>query len=104
MTGKPFMSPLVFPHRLNHGIKKKVSHLETRYEITRILASRPGAIVISVFPRNAPVNRDSRNRVMAYAQNNCQLVAVETAYEVGRKDLISIYGNCDTKGAPDPAP
>lgn len=104
MTGKPFLSPLVFPHHLNHGIEKNVSHLTTSDEVTRILASKPSVIVVSVFPRNKPVNKGSRNRIMAYAQNNCQLVAVEVAHAVGRKDLISIYGDCDTTGAPDLLP
>ena len=96
-------TPLAFPHHLNHWIERDVSQFNTLQEVQRVLNNRPGAVAMGVFPKNIPANGEARSIVKAYVQNNCQVVDVQTAYEVGRKELIAIWGDCH-EGAPDLAP
>ena len=94
LTGKPFLSPLVFPHHLNHAIEKDVSHLNTHAEVERILNNRPGVIVLSRYPHNRPVNEDSRRMVLTWARAHCP--AVEVIDLVSQHDHVPmvLYGRC----------
>lgn len=94
LTGKPFLSPLVFPHHLNHQIENNVSHLDTHAEIDRILATRPGAVVMERFPRNQPVNVGSRKRVLAYVRQNCRSRDVVALREGQYSFPVVIFGEC----------
>lgn len=96
-------TPLTFPHHLNHLIEKNVSSLVTLQEVKRIIGNKPGVVAMGVFPKNFPVNRETRDIVAAYVQNNCEVVEVQTAYEIDRKELVAIWGNCK-EGAPDLIP
>ena len=94
LADKRFLSPLVFPHHLNHQIENNVSHLDTHAEIDRILRNRPGVIAIARYPRSHPVNDYSRTRVLAYSRENCAFQ--EVFYPSGEDDLIPIviFGDC----------
>ena len=99
LTGKPFLSPLVFPHHLNHAIEADVSHLQTGAEIDRILAKRPGVVVMAVLPSNRPVNADSRAKVLAYVRGGCRLAGVVNLAEGPFAKPIAVFGDCRKSGA-----
>jgi hypothetical protein len=94
LSGKRFLSPLVFPHHLNHAIENNVSHLTTNAEIDRIIAARPGVIVMSDFPRNSPVNAHSRSRVLTYARAHCVKSGVVELREGAGRIPTVIFGDC----------
>jgi len=96
LTGERFLSPLVFPHHLNHAIEEDVSHLDTSEEIDRILANRPGVIVMSRYPRNKPVNPYSRSRVLDYARRNCSYTETVGLHEERLVVPTVIFGECGT--------
>lgn len=94
LTGERFLSPLVFPHHLNHAIEADVSHLRTAAEIDRILAKRPGVVVMAVQPSNRPVNAYSRTRMLDYVHRNCRLAGVVDLTEGQFKTPIAVFGDC----------
>lgn len=100
LSGKHPLTPLAFPHHLNHWIERNVSSLDTFEETRRILRSRPGVIVMSATPSNSPANGDSRLLVESYAFNNCSIVELDSSHEINHGELIAIYGDC-REGAPD---
>lgn len=99
LTGKSFLSPLVFPHHLNHAIEADVSHLRTGAEIDRILARRPGVVVMAVLPSNRPVNADSRAKVLAYVRSACRLAGVVNLAEGPFATPIAVFGDCRKSAA-----
>jgi len=68
LTNRPFLSPLVFPHHLNFALERNVSHLDTDAEVDRILARRPGAVVMTLAPLSLPANIYAWVRVRAYVR------------------------------------
>ena len=97
LTGKPFLSPLVFPHHLNHEAERDLSHLRTSEAMDRILAERPGAIATVLYPRNFPVNRDSYDKIRMYAAQNCRVVGIVKLPEQGPPSELVIFGDCNIK-------
>lgn len=93
-TGQPFITPLVFPTHLSQLIEKDVSHLSTLDETRRVLALKPGALVVAVKVRNSPGNLETRKLVMAYAGRNCRLIKVVDVPERLRSDFIAVWGDC----------
>ncbi|MBU6267256.1 MAG: hypothetical protein KGN34_06935 [Sphingomonadales bacterium] len=94
MTGRPFPSPLVFPHHLNQLIERNVSHLDTDAEVARVLARHPGAVVTTLAPRNFPVNRRTWDAVQAYVAANCRRVALVQSYDHLVVTPTAVYGDC----------
>jgi len=94
-TGQPFVTPLVFPTHLSHAIEKDTSHLSTLAETRRVLALRPGAVVMATPPRNGPVNTQTHRLVLAYAARHCRLVQVVPTLEWQRTDRIAVWGDCE---------
>lgn len=102
MTNQPFPSPLAFPAHLYHGIEKDVSYLNTLSEVKRVIAARPGVVVMTVEPRDGPLNEATYAVVDTYVRTRCRLVAREEAPERLRSDQILVWGDCgQNKGAPD---
>jgi hypothetical protein len=102
LAGRPFPSPLAFPAHLYHGIEKDVSHLNTLSEVTRVIASRPGVVVMTVEPRDGPLNEETYAVLDDYVRTNCRLVAREEAPERLRADQVLVWGDCrQSEGAPD---
>lgn len=93
-TGQPFITPLVFPTHLSHLIEKDVSHLSTLGETKRVLALKPGSVVMAVPPRNGPVNEETHKLVLAYVGRNCRLITVVPTLEWQRTDRIAVWGDC----------
>jgi hypothetical protein len=94
LTGKRFLSPLVFPHHLNHAIENDVSHLSTHAEVDRVLAGRPGVIAMAQRPRSLPVNVGSRARILAWARANCPAVEIITQSDGDSRIPIVLFGRC----------
>ncbi len=94
MTGEPFLSPLVFPLHLNHQIEHNVSHLDTDREIDRIVARRPGVVVMALSPRNAPVNWYATDHVRAYIAAHCYPNGVIALHEQVKRVPIGVFGDC----------
>ena len=93
-TGRSFTTPLVFPTHLSHLVEKDTSHLSTMAETERVLALRPGVVVMAVPPRNGPVNEATHQRVLAYVGRHCRLVDVAPTLEWQRTDMIAVWGDC----------
>jgi hypothetical protein len=83
---------------LNHAIEADVSHLRTGAEIDRILARRPGVVVMAVKPSNRPVNVYSRAQVLGYVRQNCRLAGVVDLAEGPFKTPIAVFGDCRKRG------
>jgi hypothetical protein len=94
LTGERFLSPLAFPHHLADGLENDVSHLKTRAEIDRILAGRPGVVIMAREPLITPVNVYSRARVLEYGRANCSVVDVVRIHDADGKVPFVIYGDC----------
>ena len=94
LTGQRFMTPLVFPTHLSHLIEKDVSHLSTMGETRRVLALRPGAVVIATGVRNSPENFATQHLVQDYVTQNCRLITTVLTPERAREDEISVWGDC----------
>jgi MFS family permease len=94
LTGKPFLTPLVFPTHLSHDFEKDVSHLSTLGEMRRVLALRPGAVVMAEPIRNGPVNEETRQLVLGYVGKHCRLVKALPVLERLRTDIMIVWGDC----------
>lgn len=94
LTGKPFISPLVFPSHLNHEIERDVSHLKTSTEMDRIIAKRPGVVVIALYPQDLPNNADSYRKIRNYANRNCRVVGIVQTYQLDYEIAIVVFGDC----------
>ncbi len=94
LTGHAFPTPLVFPTHLSQGIEKDVSHLSTRGETERVLARRPGAVVMAVEPSNSPANLETRQPVLAYVGRHCRLIRVVDVPERERRQFMAAWGDC----------
>lgn len=104
LTGQPFVTPLVFPTHLAHGIEKDTSHLSTLAETRRVLALRPGAVVMAVLLRNGPINEETHRLVLAYVGRNCRLIEVVPTHEWLGTDPIAVWGDCRGPMARGPRP
>jgi hypothetical protein len=94
LTGQPFPSPLAFPAHLYHAIERDVSHLSTLAEVRRVIATRPGVVVMTREPRDGPLNQDTFAVVLAYVEANCRLVSAVEAPERLRSDQVLVWGDC----------
>lgn len=103
LTGQPFPTPLVFPTHLSHLIEKDVSHLSTMGETRRVLASRPGLVIMAVRLRNGPGNDETRKAVLQYVARNCRLITTVKAIERQRADWMAVWGRCRANRRPDRA-
>jgi hypothetical protein len=93
-TGRPFMTPLVFPTHFAHLIEKDVSHLPTKDELRRALAKNPGAVVMAVKLRNGPENTETHQMALAYVGKHCRLITVVPTLERLGTDMIAVWGDC----------
>lgn len=94
LSGKPFLSPLVFPHHVSNNIEKNVSHLKTNPEVDRILERAPGVVVISSRPYILPVNQYTRSKVLNYANRFCSKKYAIILLDAGQRAPFDIYGDC----------
>lgn len=94
LSGTRSLSPLTFPNHLNEESERNVSHIDTQDEMVRILAARPGAVAISSRPRMRAYNRENLKLVTHYIRERCSLIGKGHSQEIGREDMIFIYGDC----------
>lgn len=94
LTGHSLVSPLTFYAHLSDLAEKDVSHLSTLAETRRVLALRPGAVVIANPVRSAPVNLETYGLVLGYIRANCRLAMRETAYERMNSYRVEVWGDC----------
>lgn len=94
LTGQRLITPLTFYAHLSDLAEKDVSHLSTLGETRRVLALRPGAVVMTKPLRSAPVNLETYGAVQAYIAQNCRLVGAEVAHERLLSYRVEIWGDC----------
>ncbi|MEJ5978316.1 hypothetical protein WG901_16810 [Novosphingobium sp. PS1R-30] len=94
LTGQPLITPLVFPTHLSHLIEKNVSQFSTLDETRRLLALRPGAVVMAEPIRNAPVNEETHRLVLDYVGRHCRLIKAVRVPERLGTDAIVVWGDC----------
>ncbi|XUU59876.1 hypothetical protein ACRAQ6_09875 [Erythrobacter sp. HA6-11] len=88
------LTPLMFGPHLSHAPEANVSHLDTSAEVARVLALRPGVIVMAPEERHLPANRETRTMVLEYIAANCREVARVSMPMRYRADEIAVYGDC----------
>lgn len=96
LVGQPFATPLAFPDHLANLIEKDASYLSPLPETERVLATRPGAVVMAARPTNPPVNWATRRLVLAYVGRNCRLDSVIPIHERLQTNFIAVWGDCRT--------
>lgn len=94
LTAQPFPSPLAFPAHMYHRIERNVSHLDTLAEVQRVMAKRPGVVVMTREPRDGPINAETYAAVSAYVTAHCRLAAAVDAPERLRTDHVLVWGDC----------
>jgi hypothetical protein len=94
LAGKRVITPLVFSMHLSAVIEKDVSHLLTLEEMRRILALKPGIVVIADPIRNGPVNRETEALVQAYVHTHCRFIGTRTLSERLATMDFAIWGDC----------
>ena len=94
LTGKPFITPLVFTMHLSALIEKDVSHLSTLNEMQRALAQRPGVVVMSDPIINGPVNPETEALVRGYVTANCRFIGKQTILQRGQTIDLAVWGDC----------
>ena len=94
MTGKAFVSPLVFPTHFSALIERDVSHFSTLAEMQRVLASKPVVAVLADPIHNGPVNTETEALVRGYVSGNCRLIAKQTILERDQTIDLVVWGDC----------
>ncbi|MFC0590393.1 ArnT family glycosyltransferase [Novosphingobium aquiterrae] len=95
MTDTHPVSRLAFPPHLNNWRERNVSSFDTIEEVRHALAVKPGVIVTTITPTYTPGNGDTREMVMAYAYNFCEISGAYPSYEYTSNDsLIVVFGDC----------
>jgi hypothetical protein len=98
MTDERFPGPLAFPNHLHQREEKDVSHLSTLAEVRRVLAQRPGAVVVR---SGAASNRETAALVADYIARNCRKVA-SVALTVDAPQRVEVHAGC-RRGAKEKA-
>lgn len=93
-AGQPFVTPLIFPTHLSHLIERDVSQFSTLGETRRVLALKPGAVAMAVYPRNLPANIETRQLVLTYVGQHCRLIRVIDTPERLGDAFIAVWGDC----------
>lgn len=94
LTNNAFPTPLIFPHHLGHLIEKDVSHLSTLGEARRVLASRPGIVVMPDKPRQSPPNMEVIAEVDRYVHGNCRKVASVETPDLLTSARMNVWSDC----------
>lgn len=94
LAGKRVVTPLIFSMHLSALIEKDVSHLSTLSEMQRILALKPGVVVIADPVRNGPANPETEALVLSYVRANCRFIGQRTIHERLAPLTFAIWGDC----------
>ena len=94
LTGNPFPTPLAFETHLSQTSERNVSHLDTVAEVRRVLAARPGAVVVPVSVRNGPAIPETWALVNGYVRANCRPVLQRHVEDWLLADDLVVWGDC----------
>ncbi|MFI4983426.1 MAG: hypothetical protein ACHQIO_23990, partial [Nevskiales bacterium] len=94
LTGKRFLSPLVFPQHLDSEPERNVSHLDTGVELDRNLAGNPGIVVIGRTPESFTFNREAWRKVGDYGRSHCRWTRTIDLYSQGSPQTFDFHGDC----------
>ncbi|MFC3592980.1 hypothetical protein ACFOON_04990 [Novosphingobium piscinae] len=94
MTGHAFPTPLAFETHLSQQAERNVSHLDTVAELRRVLAARPGAVVLPVQVRNGPAIPETWALVNTYVRQHCRPVARRHVEDWLLADDLVVWGDC----------
>lgn len=87
-------TPLALPLHLNYDLERDVSHLKTADEVAKVLARKPGVVLVSEEIRNNPANLETKGMVDRYIKEHCRLVERQLSPEMFRRDIMLVYGDC----------
>ena len=93
-------TPLLFPTHLSQALERNVSHLDTLAETRRVLALRPGAVVISEAIQPGPANLETYRPVLDYIHARCRKVAVVKVPDWRNSSNVEVWGDCAAPPAP----
>lgn len=94
MSGHPFPTPLAFETHLSQVTERNVSHLDTVAELRRVLAAKPGAVVLPLQVRNGPAIPETWAMVNRYVQTNCRRILVRRTEDWLLYDDLAVWGDC----------
>jgi len=94
MSGNPLPTPLAFETHLSQASERNVSHLDTVAELRRVLAKRPGAVVLPVQVRNGPVIPETWTMVNGQVRANCRPVLRRKVEDWLLADDLVVWGDC----------
>lgn len=94
MTGAVPLSRLVFPWHLSETVERHASGVDAREELRRILAQRPGTIVVGEKQISTRQDSIGRNIVLTYAIQHCRKIDERIIFESRREDKIAVWGDC----------
>jgi hypothetical protein len=94
LSGNRFATPLTFETHLSQATERNVSHLDTVAELSRVLAARPGAVVVPVTVRNGPVIPETWAMVNTYVRTNCRPVLRRHVEDWLLADDLVVWGDC----------
>lgn len=94
MTGHSFPTPLAFETHLSQQAERNVSHLDTAHELARVLAARPGAVVVPIKVRNGPAIPETWAMVQSYVRTRCRRITVQHTQDWLLADDLEVWGDC----------
>jgi len=94
LSGNRLATPLTFETHLSQATERNVSHLDTVAELSRVLAARPGAVVVPVTVRNGPVIPETWAMVNTYVRTNCRPVLRRHVEDWLLADDLVVWGDC----------
>ena len=94
LSGNRLPTPLAFETHLSQVTERNVSHVDTVAELRRVLANRPGAVVLPVTVRNGPVIPETWVMVSAYVHANCRPVLQRHVEDWLLADDLVVWGDC----------
>ena len=94
MTGATPLSRLVFPWHLTETVERYASGGDAREEVQRILARRPGVIVLGKDQITTRQDSVGRKMAVAYVGRHCRKIDERVIFESRRRDKIVVWGDC----------
>ncbi|MFC3173332.1 hypothetical protein ACFOD9_03600 [Novosphingobium bradum] len=94
LTGNALPTPLAFETHLSQASERNVSHLDTVAELRRVLAARPGTVVVPVVVRNGPVVPETWAMVNRYVHAHCRPVMQRHVEDWLLADDLVVWGDC----------
>lgn len=94
LSGNRFATPLAFETHLSQQAEQNVSHLDTVAELRRVLAAKPGAVVVPSKVRNGPVIAETWAMIQGYVHRHCRPVMARHVEDWLLADDLTVWGDC----------